>query len=300
MVHLALALSLATFCLGVVAVTFGLFAWMRVRAVIFRRLALVFVAALALLAVPLLRSYGIATASELGTAENVVYGVLYAFGFGLFALMIPAIAFDVCSLRPSELRRAAHLAAGVIAAGLGAWHGILPGPVPDGLAYAALIAIQVYGVVILVPRLPGIADASLRTLLRRLCVIVGIGGVVSIAQYVLVDIVPLRADVRGIPVAQILYFVLNSAALLAYGLRSTAVRTVDGDPVVPESFVQRHGISPREKEIIELIASGHSNRMIAETLFISAMTVKNHIYHIYRKTGVENKIQLLNLLKAIK
>jgi DNA-binding CsgD family transcriptional regulator len=36
--------------------------------------------------------------------------------------------------------------------------------------------------------------------------------------------------------------------------------------------------------------------MIGERLYISAATVKNHIYHIYRKTGVVNKVQLLNLV----
>ena len=37
-----------------------------------------------------------------------------------------------------------------------------------------------------------------------------------------------------------------------------------------------------------------------ETLFISALTVKNHIYHIYQKIGVENKIQLLNHINSPK
>ena len=49
-----------------------------------------------------------------------------------------------------------------------------------------------------------------------------------------------------------------------------------------------------------MIVRGYSNRKIGETLFISAMTVKNHIYHIYQKTGVENKIQLLNVINSPK
>ena len=49
-----------------------------------------------------------------------------------------------------------------------------------------------------------------------------------------------------------------------------------------------------------MMIKGHSNRLIGEKLFISASTVKNHIYHIYQKTGVDNKIQLLNLLNPPK
>jgi len=43
--------------------------------------------------------------------------------------------------------------------------------------------------------------------------------------------------------------------------------------------------SGREKEIIELLFKGYSNKQIGKALFISARTVKNHIYSIYRKTG---------------
>ena len=56
--------------------------------------------------------------------------------------------------------------------------------------------------------------------------------------------------------------------------------------LLPDRFIDQYGISPRECEIISMIVRGYSNRKIGETLFISAMTVKNHIYHIYRKTGV--------------
>ena len=70
--------------------------------------------------------------------------------------------------------------------------------------------------------------------------------------------------------------------------------------MLSEDFMQRHGISKRESEIITMILQGYSNRKVGETLFISSLTVKNHIYHIYQKTGVENKIQLLNFINSPK
>ena len=49
-----------------------------------------------------------------------------------------------------------------------------------------------------------------------------------------------------------------------------------------------------------MMARGFSNNAIAEKLFISTLTVKNHVYHIYQKTGAGNKVQLLNMINSSK
>ena len=50
-------------------------------------------------------------------------------------------------------------------------------------------------------------------------------------------------------------------------------------------------LTPRELEVLELIAQGLSNKEIAQTLFISEKTVKNHITNIFRKLNVEDRTQ---------
>jgi DNA-binding CsgD family transcriptional regulator len=65
---------------------------------------------------------------------------------------------------------------------------------------------------------------------------------------------------------------------------------------VTEYFQRSYGISSRESEIIEYLVSGFSNEEIADKLFISTKTVNNHIYNIFQKTGVKNRVQLVNLL----
>ncbi|MBI9051439.1 MAG: helix-turn-helix transcriptional regulator [Anaerolineaceae bacterium] len=55
-------------------------------------------------------------------------------------------------------------------------------------------------------------------------------------------------------------------------------------------------LSKREQEIVELIAGGASNKEIGQKLVISTMTVKNHVYNIYKKTGASSRVELLNIL----
>lgn len=63
-------------------------------------------------------------------------------------------------------------------------------------------------------------------------------------------------------------------------------------------FAEKFGISKREKEIIQLICQGKSNQDISDSLYISLQTVKDHIYRIYLKTGVKNRVQLTNLIRS--
>lgn len=51
-------------------------------------------------------------------------------------------------------------------------------------------------------------------------------------------------------------------------------------------------LTPRETEVVELIAEGLSNQQIAERLFLSNGTVRNHISTILEKTGLEHRTQI--------
>lgn len=55
-------------------------------------------------------------------------------------------------------------------------------------------------------------------------------------------------------------------------------------------------ISKREYEVLKLILEGKSNKEIEAELFISQHTVKNHIYNLYQKLGINSRYQLIKLL----
>jgi len=64
-------------------------------------------------------------------------------------------------------------------------------------------------------------------------------------------------------------------------------------------LADRYGLSPREVEIAALVLSGKSNREITAQAFISPETVKKHISNIYQKTGVKNRLRLMNLVQRL-
>ena len=57
------------------------------------------------------------------------------------------------------------------------------------------------------------------------------------------------------------------------------------------------GMTPREFEILELIAQGMSNREIAEKLFVSENTVKTHSSRVFDKLGAKRRTQAVQLGK---
>jgi len=63
------------------------------------------------------------------------------------------------------------------------------------------------------------------------------------------------------------------------------------------SFMRDFDISPREADIIREICCGLSNQEIADKLFISLQTVKDHTHRIYIKTNVRNRMQLMTRVK---
>jgi DNA-binding NarL/FixJ family response regulator len=75
-------------------------------------------------------------------------------------------------------------------------------------------------------------------------------------------------------------------------LLSAAARARDasGPPDVPPGEGE---LTPREAEVLRLIADGRSNREIARALFVSEATVKTHVNRIFAKTGSRDRAQAI-------
>jgi NarL family two-component system response regulator LiaR len=66
-----------------------------------------------------------------------------------------------------------------------------------------------------------------------------------------------------------------------------------------QSKVESLGITPRELEILQLIAEGLSNREIAERVFVSENTVKTHSSRVFDKLGARRRTQAVQRGKEL-
>jgi DNA-binding CsgD family transcriptional regulator len=73
---------------------------------------------------------------------------------------------------------------------------------------------------------------------------------------------------------------------------------VTGPFVVDETRVSQLSITPRELEILGLIATGLSNREIARRLFVSENTVKTHSSRLFDKLGAKRRTQAVQIGKT--
>lgn len=104
------------------------------------------------------------------------------------------------------------------------------------------------------------------------------------------------ADILGAIEAGAVGYLLKDAppSELIAAVRSAA----DGDsalsPTVADRLMTRvrtprTSLTPRELEVLQLVAAGSSNRQIGQDLMLSEATVKSHLVHIYDKLGVRSR-----------
>lgn len=66
-----------------------------------------------------------------------------------------------------------------------------------------------------------------------------------------------------------------------------------------EAFSSHHGLSPREREVLLLLDRGLTTGAMADELGISPHTVRDHLKHLYRKTGTKGRSELLGLISRL-
>ena len=101
------------------------------------------------------------------------------------------------------------------------------------------------------------------------------------SSYIMKDVAPdvLVAAIRG---------VANGQTILD---GSVAHRVLEGPPPTP--VADHETLSPREREVLDLMAQGLTNRQIATRLWISDPTVKSHVSHILAKLGQPDRTQAI-------
>jgi DNA-binding CsgD family transcriptional regulator len=166
------------------------------------------------------------------------------------------------------------------------------------LLNAILFALIAYGLVLIAANLSNLGERTLRLALTTFFVL-------SLCFFPLMFIdaamnylpfLRIFAFLEGL--AEPLYFLVLNALSIAFGLRYLNRPAYAEADRMTEFFVSRFKVTSREQEIIRLLLEGASGKEIGERLFISPKTVENHVYNLYQKLGVKNRVQLFRLIRA--
>jgi DNA-binding NarL/FixJ family response regulator len=93
--------------------------------------------------------------------------------------------------------------------------------------------------------------------------------------------------------------VAAGSAALDPAVQNHVVAALSGDgrrtgPGAPATQNLPDDLTPREAEVLALIAEGLTNAEIAERLFVSPTTIKSHINHLFAKAGLRDRTQAVN------
>jgi DNA-binding NarL/FixJ family response regulator len=103
----------------------------------------------------------------------------------------------------------------------------------------------------------------------------------------------LTKDAGAAEISQALQQVMSGQAVIDPAVQHHLVKAIAVGPPAPAPRFP-DGLTPREAEILALIAEGLSNTEIAERLIVSAATVKSHINHLLRKIGARDRAQAVS------
>jgi DNA-binding NarL/FixJ family response regulator len=105
----------------------------------------------------------------------------------------------------------------------------------------------------------------------------------------------LTKDASGAQIGDALAAAVRGEAAIDPAVQHHLVRSIakrgPGGWTPPDAPRLPDGLTPREAEVLELIADGLSNAEIAERLVVTGTTVKSHVNHIYGKTGARDRAQ---------
>ncbi len=223
-----------------------------------------------------------------------------AIGSVIIVQSLPRFLLAAFGAQPRTLLYRLLDAATVVVAALSAirvgtgWHGVAAiASLPNSILRAVLF-VMVGGALTLTlvfqSRLPD------RSLYRA--VVVQVGALALLFPFVVLEDLGLFV-LAGYPyLAGQVLIVATSISASLHARRSLMRPKYVEDKAPSRYFVEHFGISGRELEIVTGVLGGQSNNEIAERLFISPRTVEKHLFNIYRKAGIKNRLQLFNLLRS--
>ena len=87
---------------------------------------------------------------------------------------------------------------------------------------------------------------------------------------------------------------IEGGAPMSSQIASKVVAAFQNKSITPSMGSSLDALSKRENEILQMLSTGLLYKEISEKLFISSETVRKHVYHIYEKLHVTNRVEAVN------
>lgn len=156
-------------------------------------------------------------------------------------------------------------------------------------ALAAILPNRPYDLVLLDLNLPGASGLSCLSALRRLAPATPIVVISAVDDPKIMRDVIMQGASAFVPKSAPGQVLINALKVILAGGTYLPADILDALRETPAA--EGGELTLRQRRVLELLATGLSNKQIARTLAISEITVKAHVSAIYRKLGVTNRVQ---------
>jgi DNA-binding CsgD family transcriptional regulator len=299
MSHLVLAFYLVGLVAGTVSLTQTLMIWQRWRKAVIRHYALFLLGSWLILFGFLVDTYAGITGTADTVAARGVTWILQAAGGVLLVVVCPRLFMALAGRSQTRVARILlfGLDAVVVAAALVNLAAPRVTAVAWGLA-AALFGTIAWSISYIAVRLRSIGEPTLR---RALAIFLGLSA--AFFPLMLLDVamsfVPFLSALSFMnSLAQPVYFLALNCLTVVFGLRYLNRPGFSERGKLTEYFLSTFGVTAREEQIIGLLLEGAGAKEIGQKLFISAKTAENHVYNIYRKLGIQSRVQMFQLIRT--
>ena len=289
--------DLVALSLGVGIILVALLSWERSGIRWLRDLAFVLAGASFLLLADIFRIYSLTAYWPSTATDHVVRAALTGLGNLLLVTAVPVFVRGITPAPFARTRRVLGYLGMVLLPLAGILDELIDAAATHLLNDVGVAVLLAEAATMLAIGYRSISETETRRMISRMMWLTIATIILGRLQLLVTGLLGVTLELRRIRVVQVLYYFGLIVVVLGYAARHLFRPSGASDPVVAEEFVDRFGISNREREIVLMIMQGHPNRTIGERLFISDRTVKNHISSIYRKTGAVNKVQLLNMVR---
>lgn len=175
--------------------------------------------------------------------------------------------------------------------------------IPLNIVYVAVMLLAWLAPFVYANRVEPIAASCDAFLAKRLGVVVGIGLMrdLAVGELAWLSGLLIMLALVGIVTLSVGQFIRTQRRAERAAARPAVQVSLDAEEtrnLACALVAERFRLTPRERDVLELLVRGRTASYIAEELVISSTTAKTHIKHIYQKAGVQSKQTLLDIVEV--